>query len=182
MLFRSFALTLCALLAGCAATATTTLPSAAVVEYRLSPGDKLKLEVFREDTLSGEYVVDDQGMISLPLVGGVKAAGKTLAQLRGELTATLGKEYVRDPRINLDVVTYRPIYILGEVQKPGQYAYSGQMSVHALVALAGGFTFRANDHVVFIRHANETSETPYKLTSGASVLPGDTVRIDRRYF
>lgn len=182
MLHRFIVLMLCVLLIGCAATATTTLPSAASVDYRLSPGDKLKLEVFREEGLSGEYMVNDQGMIGLPLVGDVQAAGKTLAQLRGDLTTTLGQHYVRDARINLDVVSYRPIYILGEVQKPGEYAYGDQLSVLALVAKAGGFTYRANDKVVFIRHANETSEAAYKLTSGASVLPGDTVRIDRRYF
>lgn len=182
MSFRTLALAGCAMLMGCATTATTTLPSASGVEYRLSPGDKLKLEVFREDSLSGEYVVNDQGTIGLPLVGEIKASGRTVAQLRDELTVTLGQRYVRNARINLDIVSYRPIYILGEVQKPGEYTYSGQMSVHALVALAGGFTYRANEKVVFIRHVNEAAEAAYKLTSGAAVLPGDTVRIDRRYF
>jgi protein involved in polysaccharide export with SLBB domain len=182
MLFRAIVLGASAMLMGCATTATTTLPSVDVVEYRLSPGDKLKLEVFREDSLSGEYVINDQGVVGLPMVGDVKAAGKTLEQLRAELTATLGQDYVRNARINLDVVSYRPIYILGEVQKPGEYAYTGQMSVYALVAKAGGFTYRANENVVYIRHVSEAAETAYKLTSGASVLPGDTVRIDQRYF
>jgi Periplasmic protein involved in polysaccharide export len=158
------------------------LPTVDAVEYRLSRGDRLKLEVFREEGLSGEYVINDQGMIGLPMVGQVQAAGKTVSQLREELTATLGQEYVRNARLNLDVVSYRPIYILGEVQTPGEYAYSDKMSVYALVAKAGGFTYRANEKVVFIRHANEATETAYKLTSGAAVLPGDTVRIDRRYF
>lgn len=182
MFDRSLALILCAMLMGCAATATTTLPSASAVEYRLSPGDRLKMEVFREEGLSGEYAINDQGTVTLPLVGELPAAGKTLAQLRGELTATLAQQYVRGARVSLDVVGYRPIYILGEVQKPGEYAYGDRMSVLALVAKAGGFTYRANENVVFIRHASEPSETAYRLTSGASVLPGDTVRIDRRFF
>jgi polysaccharide export outer membrane protein len=182
MLFRAIVLAASAMLMGCATTATTTLPSVDAVQYRLSPGDKLKLEVFREDSLSGEYVINDQGVVGLPMVGDVKAAGKTLSELRAELTATLGQGYVRNARINLDVVSYRPIYILGEVQKPGEYDYAGQMSVYALVAKAGGFTYRANEKVVFIRHINESAETAYQLTSGASVLPGDTVRIDQRYF
>ncbi|MCJ2180020.1 polysaccharide biosynthesis/export family protein [Novosphingobium album (ex Hu et al. 2023)] len=171
----------CALLMGCAATATRPLPSVDLVEYRLAPGDRLRLDVFREEGFSGEYVINDQGMIGLPQVGDVQAAGKTLAQLRGELTATLRQDYVRNARISLDVVSYRPIYILGEVAKPGEYAYTGGMSVYALVAKAGGFTYRANEHVVWIRHAGEASETAYELTSGASVLPGDTVRIGPRY-
>ncbi|MCJ2188602.1 polysaccharide biosynthesis/export family protein [Novosphingobium beihaiensis] len=171
----------CAMLAGCAATATRTLPSVDRVEYRLAPGDTLQLDVFREAGFSGQYVINDQGMIALPEAGDIPAAGKTLAQLRGELAALLRRDYVRNARISLDVVHYRPIYILGEVQKPGEYAYAGGMSVYALVAKAGGFTYRANDHVVWIRHAGEASETAYQLTSGASVLPGDTVRIGPRY-
>lgn len=182
MLFRAIVLAASAMLMGCATTATTTLPPADAVQYRLSPGDKLKLEVFREDSLSGEYIVNDQGVVGLPMVGDVKAAGKTLSELRAELAATLGQGYVRNARINLDVVSYRPIYILGEVQKPGEYDYAGKMSVYALIAKAGGFTYRANEKVVFIRHINESAETAYRLTSGASVLPGDTVRIDQRYF
>ncbi|MCT2398715.1 polysaccharide biosynthesis/export family protein [Novosphingobium mangrovi (ex Huang et al. 2023)] len=182
MLFRTIALAGCAVLTACASTASTVLPGVDVVEYRLSPGDRVRLEVFREDGLSGEYAINDQGMIGLPMVGDVQAAGRTLAELRGELTATLRREYVRNARINLDVVSYRPIYILGEVQKPGEYAYSERMSVYALVAKAGGFTYRANERVVYVRHADQRDETAYKLTSGAAVLPGDTVRIDQRYF
>ena len=172
----------CLVLSGCATAAGTALPSVAAVEYRLAPGDRLKLEVFREQELSGEFVVNEEGVVGLPLVGEVQAAGKTLAQLRGELTATLSREYVRNARIALDVVGYRPVYVLGEVEKPGEYAFAGGMSVHALVAKAGGFTYRANEKVVYVRHAGEGAETAYQLTSGAAVLPGDTVRIVARYF
>lgn len=168
-------------LTGCT-TAKTALPSANIVEYRLAPGDKIKLEVFREASLSGEYTVNDKGMIGLPVVGEIDAGGKTLGQLREDLTATLGREYVRNARVAVEIASFRPIYILGEVQKPGEYDYAEHMSVHALVAKAGGFTYRANENVVFIRHASDAAERPYRLTSGASVLPGDTVRIGQRYF
>ncbi len=181
MLFRTMILAGCAMLMGCASTATRPLPSVDLVEYRLAPGDKLRLDVFREAGFSGEYTINDQGMIGVPEMGDVRAAGKTLAQLRSDLTAVLRRDYVRNARINLDVVSYRPIYILGEVEKPGEYAFAGGMSVYALVAKAGGFTYRANAHVVWIRHAGEASEAAYELTSGASVLPGDTVRIGPRY-
>jgi polysaccharide export outer membrane protein len=80
------------------------------------------------------------------------------------------------------MVAYRPIYILGEVQKPGEYQFAEGMSVYGLVAKAGGFTYRANENVVFIRHDREAEERAYSLTSGAAVLPGDTVRIGARYF
>jgi protein involved in polysaccharide export with SLBB domain len=182
MTYRTIMLVICALLAGCTTVATTSLPSVDQIAYHLSPGDRLKLEVFREETLSGEYVINDQGNIGLPMAGDIRAAGKTLAQLREELTTLLARQYVRDARLNLDVVHYRPIYILGEVQKPGEYDYSEGMSVYGLIAKAGGFTYRANESVVFIRHGQEAQEKPYKLTSGAAVLPGDTVRIEQRYF
>lgn len=183
MSFRVTTLAVCLLfLAGCSTVATTSLPSVDSVAYRLASGDRLKLEVFREDALSGEYVINDQGLIGLPMAGEIAAAGKTLAELRREVTMLLGQQYVRNARINLDIVGYRPIYILGEVQRPGEYEYSEGMSVHGLVAKAGGFTYRANAKVVFIRHGKEAEEGAYKLTSGAAVLPGDTVRIEQRYF
>lgn len=179
---RSLVLVLSALLAGCGVTPTTELPPVGAAPQGLAAGDKLKLDVFREKDLSGEYVVNDEGNLSLPLVGSVKAAGKTLPDLRKELTVLLSEGYVRDARITLDVVSFRPIYILGEVQKPREYSFAEGMSVFALVAKAGGFTYRANQGVAHIRHSNETSEQSYRLTSGAAVLPGDTIRIGPRYF
>ncbi|WP_081473941.1 polysaccharide biosynthesis/export family protein [Novosphingobium pentaromativorans] len=174
---------LCILISGCTGTvATTSLPNVDNLAYHLSPGDRLRLEVFREDVLSGEYAIDDQGVITLPLAGEVRAGGKTLAQLRQDLQSLLGQEYVRDARISLEVAGYRPIYILGEVQRPGEYPYVEGMSVHGLVAKAGGFTYRANEHVVYVRHGRELDEKAYRLTSGAAVLPGDTVRVGERYF
>ncbi|MCJ2183288.1 polysaccharide export protein [Novosphingobium sp. 1949] len=182
MAFRILILAGALALGGCAATAQRSLPSVAAVEYHLAPGDKLKLAVFREETLSGEYTVNEDGAISLPMVGDFKVAGKSLDQAREELTRTLGASYVRDARISLDMVDYRPVFILGEVQKPGEYDYAQRMSVYALVAKAGGFTYRANEKVVYIRHGNEGEESAYALTSGAAILPGDTVRIGARYF
>lgn len=169
-------------LTGCATTTGQPLPTVDALEYRLSPGDKVRLDVFREDALSGEYVVNDEGNIALLMAGDFAMAGKTLAQARQELTALLGQSYVRDARISLAMVEYRPVFILGEVQKPGEYSYAQAMSVYALVAKAGGFTYRANEKVVYIRHARDAQEKAYELTSGAAVLPGDTVRIGPRYF
>ncbi|CDO37119.1 conserved exported hypothetical protein [Novosphingobium sp. KN65.2] len=182
MAIRLMIVALFMLIAGCTTVATRSLPNVDSLAYQLSPGDRLRLDVFREDALSGEYAIDDAGFITLPLAGDVQAAGKTLARLRQDLQTLLSREYVRDARIAIDVVGYRPIYILGEVEKPGEYPYAEGMSVHGLVAKAGGFTYRANEHVVYIRHGRETEETAYRLTSGAAVLPGDTVRVGQRYF
>lgn len=182
MLRRAFLLAVCLVLSACATTATQTLPSINQVEYRLGAGDRIELTVFREETLSGEFQVNEAGLISLPLVGDIEAAGKTVPQFRNDLTTLLGSEYVRDPRVTVNVVNYRPVYVLGEVQRPGEYDYNENMTVFALVAMAGGFTYRADESVVYIRHENAAEETAYRLTSGGAVLPGDTVRFVERYF
>lgn len=182
MAARAMMLMACALLMGCSTVATAPLPSVGQVEYRLAPGDRLKLDVFREETLSGEYVINDQGYIGVPMAGDIRAAGKTLAELRHELATLIAQQYVRNARIDLQVVSYRPIYILGEVQRPGEYGYVERLSVYGLVAKAGGFTYRANQDIVFIRHGNDPEERAYELRSGAAVLPGDTVRVGQRYF
>lgn len=182
MSFRLALLAASLLLAACATTATTLLPTADTMDYRLARGDRIRIEVIREPSLSGEFVVNEAGRVGLPRVGQVEAAGKTAAQLRAELEATLARSYVRDAQVNLDIVSYPPIYILGEVERPGEYAYVDRMSVLALVAKAGGFTYRANRGVVFVRHAQDGAEAAYRLTSGAAVLPGDTIRIEERTF
>ena len=182
MALRGVLLMFLVLLAGCATVATEELPTVGEAEYRIGPGDTLNIAVFREEALSGEFVVGEQGMVSLPLVGDVEAVGKTIPQFRDDLVALLGGEFVRNPQVAVSPVSYRPVYILGEVEQPGEYEYSERMSVYALVAKAGGFTYRADESVVFVRHGDEAEEKAYRLTSGAAVMPGDTVRIVERYF
>lgn len=182
MAFRAVILALFVFLGGCASVdANRILPTVDAMEYRIGAGDKLAIAVFREDALTGEFTVNELGILSLPLVGEIQAGGKSVPQFREELTATLG-EYVRSPRVTVSVVSYRPVYVLGEVQRPGEYEYTERMSIYALVAKAGGFTYRADQSVVFVRHENETEESAYRLTSGAAVMPGDTVRFGQRYF
>jgi len=182
MLKRMIMLAMCMVAAACASTPTATLPSINQVEYRIGAGDTLRLTVFREESLSGEFQVNESGALSLPLVGDIAAAGKTIPQFRTDLTALLSQEFVRDPNVTISVVNYRPVYILGEVTNPGQYDYAEHMTVFALVARAGGFTYRADQKLAMIRHENEAEERAYTLTSGGAVLPGDTVRFVARYF
>jgi len=182
MLRRAIVMILCMALVACATTPTQTLPSINQVEHTLGPGDRINLIVFREEALSGEFQVNEAGVISLPLVGDIPARGRTLPQFRQDLTALLGAEFVRDPQVTVNVINYRPVFVLGEVQRPGRFDYSENMTVFALVALAGGFTFRADQSRVFIRHEDNSEEILYRLTSGGAVMPGDTVRIVQRYF
>ncbi|MCR6645546.1 MAG: polysaccharide export protein [Terricaulis sp.] len=157
------------------------LADAAEVEYRLGPGDQLRVTVFNEPSLTGQYQVSDQGAIAYPLVGSIQAAGKTLPEFSQALQEAL-QTYIRAPNVSVEVANYRPFFILGEVQRPGTYPYSAHLTVQNAVATAGGFTYRANEGRVYIKHANEAQERAYRLTNSTPVLPGDTIRIGQRLF
>lgn len=150
--------------------------------YTLGVGDKLRITVFNEDTLSGEFTVDSSGSVAMPLIGTMKAVGMTQRQLEEAITAKLRGGYMRDPRVNVEVLTYRPFYILGEVSKPGEYPYRNGMNVMSAVAVAGGFTYRANDSTVYIRRAGRSDEQSYSVTTTTMVNPGDIVRVPERIF
>lgn len=152
------------------------------VEYRLGSGDKIRLNVFGEEMLSGEFAVDGSGMVSLPLVGEVEASGQTVREFQKTVEAVLRDGYLNDPRVSAEVANFRPYYILGEVNKPGTYPYSDGLTVMNAVAVAEGFSYRANQKMVFIRRDGEEKEVQYPLTSTTRVRPGDTVRIAERLF
>jgi polysaccharide export outer membrane protein len=152
-------------------------------DYRLGAGDKLRITVFGEDSLTGEYfVAGGSGMVAFPLVGDVKASGLTVEELRQALEAKLRDGYLKEPRVAIEVLNYRPFFILGEVAKPGEYPYTNGLTVLNAVATANGFTYRADTRKVFIRRANAGGETQYPLTATTPVEPGDTIRIGERFF
>lgn len=184
LLLLPFLLTL---LAGCAATTQDAeiggeRAAFKAADYALGPGDELRVTVFGEEELSGELGVDSSGQISMPLVGEVPAEGLSVAALREAVTARLADGYLRDPRVSIEVVNYRPFYILGEVGSPGEYNYQSGLTVLNAVATAGGFTYRANKRHVFIQSEGEAQEIRYDLTSTTPVRPGDQIRIGERLF
>jgi polysaccharide export outer membrane protein len=150
--------------------------------YTLGPGDKVKITVFNEPDLSGEYALDGNGNIRLPLIGMVRAAGYTAGALEGWIRAALQPNYVRNPRINVEITGYRPIYVVGAVVKPGQYTYINDMTLAQAVALAGGFTPQAKQSTVYLRHEGETDEQPVASGTPLLIRPGDTVRVDTTWF
>lgn len=158
------------------------MPSAQSAEYRLGPGDGLRIRVFGRDELSGEFAVNAQGRIAYPLIGDVEAAGLTVPEFSQRLGDALRNGYVREPNISIEIANYRPFYILGEVQRPGTYPYSPGLTIVSAVATAGGFTYRANSRRVFIQHAGQAREREYALTGSTVIQPGDTVRIPERLF
>jgi polysaccharide export outer membrane protein len=157
-------------------------PVGASTDYRLDAGDKLRLTVFGEPALTGEYVVGSNGRMALPLIGEVGAKGATTTEVEAMIETKLKDGYLRDPRVSLEVMTHRPFYILGEVNKPGEYPYTADLTVVRAVATANGFTYRANKKQVFIRHAGEASEKAYPAESSQPLAPGDTVRVAERFF
>lgn len=162
--------------------AAATVTSVGGYEYRLGSGDKIRLIIFGEPDLSGEFTISGDGQVSLPLIKDVKATGLTATELQANIEGAFKEGYLRDPRVSIEVLSFRPFYILGEVNKPGEYPYSNGITVVNAVALASGYTYRANQKKVFIRHAGASSEEETPLSSTTLVAPGDTIRIAERYF
>jgi polysaccharide export outer membrane protein len=150
--------------------------------YRLGAGDKLRVTVFNETDLSGDFDVNDQGEIGLPLIGQVPVAGKTLGEAQELVTEKYGAKYLVNPRVSIDVLNYRPFFIIGEVKSPGSYAYQAGMTVLNAVALAGGYTPRAVKGTVTVKHANAATADEKEESEDSVVLPGDVIRVKERFF
>lgn len=150
--------------------------------YTLGTGDKLRINVFGQPELSGEFVVDGTGAISLPLIGQVEAVGISTQELETKIATNLSSGFLLDPKVSAEVINYRPFYILGEVGRPGEYPFNSGLTVLNAVAAAGGFTYRANKKVVFIKSADGNQEAAFKLDTNTVVKPGDTLRIGERIF
>ena len=152
------------------------------IAYTLGTGDKLRINVFGQPELSGEFVVDGTGAISLPLIGQVTAIGLSTQELETTIATNLSNGFLLEPRVSAEVINYRPFYILGEVGRPGEYPFNSGLTVLNAVAAAGGFTYRANKKVVFIKSADGNQEMPFELDTNTVVKPGDTLRIGERIF
>lgn len=150
--------------------------------YKLGAGDKVHINVFSEQQLGGDYAVSGDGLLSLPLVGNVPVAGKTTSEAARTVETLLGNGYLRNPRVSLEVSSYRPFFILGEVKSPGQYPYANGLTVTNAIATAQGFTPRAHKKYVLIRRFGDQAEERYLLTPDLRVRPGDTIRLSERYF
>jgi polysaccharide export outer membrane protein len=148
--------------------------------YTLDAGDKLRIVVFGQDTLSNTYQVDAAGMVTMPLIGGVTARGLTTAQLSGAIAGRLKQNFIRDPSVAVEVDTYRPFFVLGEVTYPGQYPYVPNMTVEKAVAIAGGFTPRANKRTVTVTRPGGAGR--YSLPLQYPLRPGDTITVSERWF
>jgi polysaccharide biosynthesis/export protein len=179
-----FGLAACTL-AGCGGEGSDLplLPSPDIAGYRLGAGDKVRIITFGEEQLTGEFRVNDSGMIALPLVGSVKAAGLTSAELETAVGEALVKAgLLRKPSVTSEIIEYRHIYVLGEVNKPGEYAYQPGMTVLGAVAVAGGFTYRAITGYVGIVRTQGGQATEGRAMRDGFVQPADVVTVYERRF
>ena len=180
-------LALALLVSGCTAGSLSeaeqqSLAAAATAAPKLQPGDKIRINVYGEDKLSGDYEVDQSGQISLPLAGTLEAVGLTQAELEQALAKKFRSEYLRNPKVTVTIATLRPFYMMGEVTKPGEYPYKSGLNVLTALAVAGGPTYRASRNTVQIQRRGEATMRDYPISASVPVLPGDVIRVPERYF
>jgi polysaccharide biosynthesis/export protein len=150
--------------------------------YRLDAGDKLRVVVYGQEGLTNTYAIDAGGSITMPLIGLVPARGRTPAGLAAEITGKLRHGYIRDPSVAVEIEAYRPFFILGEVAAPGQYPYVPNISVESAVAVAGGFSPRAQRDRVTLTHTDSSGSMRVAVPLGTALSPGDTVLVGERWF
>jgi polysaccharide export outer membrane protein len=150
--------------------------------YVLDTGDRLRIVVFGQPDLSGEFAVDSTGTVSMPLMPPIPARGLTTDEFEDVVAAELGRTLLRNPNVSVQVTEFRPFFILGEVQRAGQYPYVNGMTVQSAVAIAGGFTYRADEDRVKITRNRGDRIVEIGVDSNEPVLPGDTILVRERYF
>ncbi len=166
---------------------TTTMPRHAVHEelvtpYQLDSGDRVRVIVFDQADLSNTYIVDKAGFISMPLVGNIPARGLTTADIEQNVAAKLRNGYLRDPDVSVEIDRYRPFFAMGEVNSAGQYPYVAGMTVQAGVAIAGGFTPRADKALIDVTRSMDGVVETARLRPTDPLMPGDTISVRQRIF
>ena len=176
-------------LAACDSDPTPIVPTAAAGggspgdSNKLGPNDRLKVTVFGQPTLTGEYTLDGNGVLAFPLIGNVPANGVTTNQLQQAIAAKLEPDYMLNPNVSAEIVTRRPFYVIGEVQKPGNYPYVSDITAVNAIAMAGGFTRRARKNDFYIRRLDKDGKTVrIEANAGTVLQAGDTLEVRERVF
>ncbi len=150
--------------------------------YSMGAGDRLRIITYGEPDLGGEFEINSDGNISFPLIGEIKAVGLNILTLKDKLIAELKDGYLVAPKVSIELLSLRPFYIMGEVKRPGSYEYISGMTVVNAIALAGGYTHRANEKKIEVRRQVGEEVTKMNLDENSDVLPGDTLRVNERFF
>lgn len=180
--FRGAAFALCLIAALAPAPSGAAETAADSVDYVLGHGDRIRITVFGHDDLTGEFQLSETGTISLPLAGVLDFNGVTPGEAERIVIDALKPDYLVDPRVSIQVLEYRPFYIIGEVNNPGAYPYVNGMTVIEAVALGGGFSYRARRNRVLVIRATDETRAEREISANDKVLPGDVVRVQERLF
>jgi len=181
-IFRPLVIILCGLSIGMLSVAVPADETAPDMIYRLSMGDKLKVTVYGHEDLSGEFEIDATGSISLPLVGDIKAIDGTANELETVIIDALRPDYLKNPRVSVELIDYRPFYIFGEVKSPGSYPYTNGMTIISAVAVAGGFTYRARKSRIRILRGTADNQVELEVKGETLIRPGDVIEVPERFF
>ena len=150
--------------------------------FKLSAGDMLRIKIFGDQDFTDDYEIDRTGYIVMPLIGQVYAADKTSQELQVYLQKRLSQGYLVNPRVSVEVTSFRPFYILGEVKNPGSYPYQPSLDVFKAIAIAGGLTPRAVDDEFIIMRGVGPTKRKFKATEDTIVMPGDSIKVEERFF
>lgn len=150
--------------------------------YQLAAGDRVVITVFGHEDLSGEFEINGDGVVSMPLISDVEAAGLTVNELEAAIVDALKPDYLINPIVSAEIIGFRPIYIIGEVLNPGSYPYKNGMTVINVVAVAGGFSYRAKKNKLIIRRDDNGQSVEIGVGLDTVVLPGDVIEVPERFF
>lgn len=151
-------------------------------EYRIAAGDSIRVIVYGHEDLSGDFEIDVSGSFSLPLIRDVAAAGLTKSELEIAIADRLRPDYLKNPQVSVEVIGYRPIYVLGEVREPGGYPYSANLTVVGAIAMAGGYTYRASRKKIVVIKADDPERKKRPFGEHDEVSPGDVIEVPERFF
>ena len=152
-------------------------------DYRLGANDRVRIIVFGQPTLTGEYTLDGNGVLAFPLIGNVSAEGQTTGQLQQAIASRLDPDFLRNPSVSAEVITRRPFYVIGEVKQPGNFPYRTDMTALQAVAMAGGYTYRARKNELYLKRLDTSGRmVRVAATPETKIQPGDTVEIKERLF
>lgn len=151
--------------------------------YQLEPGNRVRVTVFNEPSLSGDFTLDPIGNINMPLVGNVPSAGLTGKQLASRVEEYLSRNrFVQTPNVSVEVQTFRPFYVMGEVRQPGEFQYNSGMTVLSAIARAGGYDYRARIEEVVLVRMIDGKQVEYRANERTPILPGDIIKVLERRF
>ena len=180
--FSALCLAATVVVTGCAPRPNGYADFKADVPYSLASGDRLRIIVFGQDALSNNYAVNSSGSISMPLIGAVRAQGLTTAALEKAVETKLRGGFIREPKVSIEVDAFRPFFVLGEVTTAGQFPYIAGMTAETAVAVAGGYTPRANKYEVDLTRIVDGHPVTASVPVDQPVKPGDTIFVRERFF